>query len=136
MSKYGGSEPLYITPAQFIAEKLCELNAKDDLPIKFWELPEWNKAFRRYINDANKFLKKYTAGVILAAMKDKRLYYMKSLYFPPFEKIAKEYMSKLAREENTPTIINEPAEQVVPPTVFSPTKSGGLSKLRSLEQNA
>ena len=90
-SQYGAG---FISPAQYLTEKLCVRIArlqKKDLPDHFWELPEWNKLFRRHIVEANKLLKNYEINVILAALKDKMVWNMTSFCFPPFKKLLEKY---------------------------------------------
>lgn len=134
MSKYGGESPLYVTPAQYLTELLCERIAKQkghDLPIKFWELPNWSKLFRRHIGEANKILRSHTIHDVLEVLKDKSLNRMQSFRFPPFIKLLSLHskttpnseIEELAREVNI-------HEQTAPPTVFSPANS--LGKLRSI----
>lgn len=105
-SQYGGG---YISPAQYLTEKLCVKIArlqKKDLPDHFWELPEWNKLFRRHVGEANKLLKQYNMNVILAALKDKLVWNMTSFCFPPFKKLLEKYKKILS--EVIPTTIKFP----------------------------
>lgn len=72
-----------ITPAQYIAEVMCERRAKSldtELPDRFWELPEWRKFFVYQVMIANSFVKKYGKSRTLVAIVrkvDKRLWSLK-----------------------------------------------------------
>jgi hypothetical protein len=133
-SRYGGG---WITPAQFLTEQLCIKIAqidKKDLPDKFWELPEWNKIFRRHIVDAHKLLKIYYIQSALAALKDKSLYKIYSFRFPPFITLIKKYQKQFETTEN---IINQniedieeqPIDNTIIRPIFTKNKSS-ISKLR------
>lgn len=68
-SRYGGG---WITPAQFLAEVMCERSAKSsnlDLPPKFWNLPIWKKEFLKQLNLANKLISKYEPSLISKALR-------------------------------------------------------------------
>ena len=87
----------FVHAAQYITEVICEKKAKVDkkeLPIKFWELKEWSKFYKYQITLANKLLKKYSEHVIIAALRDKRMWKTYSLRSPFLESIIKEYKGK------------------------------------------
>jgi hypothetical protein len=68
-SRYGGG---WITPAQFLAEVMCERSAKSnniDLPPKFWNLPTWKKEFLKQLSFANKLISKYEPALISKALR-------------------------------------------------------------------
>lgn len=70
-----------VTAAQYLTECLCWLVAKQEkkeLPEKFWNQPYWNKFFRRQVGLANKLLKDYDVEVVISALKDRRLWNLKS----------------------------------------------------------
>lgn len=70
-SRHGGG---WITPAQFLAEVMCERTAKEnleELPIKFWNKPRWKKEFFKQLNLANTILKDHDAAVVSKALKSK-----------------------------------------------------------------
>lgn len=131
-SQYGAG---FISPAQYLTEKLCVKIArlqKRDLPDHFWELPEWNKLFRRHIVEANKLLKKYNTSVILLAMKDKLVWNMTSFCFPPFKKLLEKY-----KNIEQPTILELPIkdsleDKIVDSMRPSFGKSTSISKLKGL----
>lgn len=68
-SKYGGG---YITPAQYIVERICEHKANQDntgLPYKFWNTKKWRGFFRSQMTIANGLLKLYSPEAIVAALR-------------------------------------------------------------------
>jgi hypothetical protein len=124
-SNYGGGN---ISAAQYITEQICSNISKkrqSELPQKFWNLPEWNKIFRGQIPAANKLLKFYPYQVIVATLRDKRLWWLESLrakqLLPILDEYLKEYQSKqgqikediveekqvIARPIGKPNIINK-----------------------------
>ena len=73
-SKY--SPGAWVTPAQYIVELVCEQSAnhsRKDLPIKFWNDPEWAGFFRSQTRKSNQLVKKYNYSVIISCIKKKRL---------------------------------------------------------------
>lgn len=81
-SKYPSiySKNKYVTSAQFITELLCQRHAyyeNNDLPKQFWELPRWKAEFVKKVTHVNRLLEKYSAEVIIKALRDpqgRRLY--------------------------------------------------------------
>jgi len=70
-SRHGGG---WITPAQFLAEVMCERTAKEnleELPIKFWNKPRWKKEFFKQLNLANIILKDHDAAIVSKALRSK-----------------------------------------------------------------
>lgn len=87
----------YVHAAQYVTELICEKKAKVDkkeLPIKFWELDEWNKYYKYQIMLANRLIKKFGESVVIAALNDKRMWKTYSLRSPFLETVLKEYKSK------------------------------------------
>lgn len=73
-SKYKTSYKIetWVAPSQYIAELVCESDAKTRgtvLPYEFWNHPEWTKVFRYQVTLAAKLLKKYSARQLIAAIK-------------------------------------------------------------------
>lgn len=72
-SKYRADDE--ITPAQYLAEFICERIAKKDktsLFSKFWNDPKWKKVFVAQIIHANKLLKDFTCLEIINALNSYR----------------------------------------------------------------
>lgn len=62
----------YITPAQYLAEIMCERIARRDgkqLPFRFWQTDNWKKTFQLQAIQANKWLKDYPMAVIFAGLR-------------------------------------------------------------------
>jgi len=94
-SRYSPSK--FVEAHQFIIELICEKNAaihNRDLPIKFWQLPEWSSFFRSQLRRCQQLLKKYDADSIIKALKDKRTKKTYSLYGSWLEKVIAEYYNK------------------------------------------
>lgn len=65
----------WVTPAQYLAEILCERRAvslQTTLPQKFWELDVWNKFYTYQIRLVNALLKIHSYKKILAALNKKQ----------------------------------------------------------------
>lgn len=73
-SKYKTSYKIdtWVAPSQYIAELVCESDAKTRgtvLPYEFWNHSDWSKVFRYQVTLAAKLLKKYSARQLIAAIK-------------------------------------------------------------------
>ena len=71
------SPAAWVTAAQYIIELVCERQAaknKVDLPLQFWNLPEWSKEFASQTRATNRLLKKYDAKAIINAIKMKGIW--------------------------------------------------------------
>lgn len=93
-SYYGAG---FITAAQYIVEVLCTMVAARDkmtLGNQFWKTDKWAKFFRGQVPAAKTLLKKYDEKIILAALKDKRLYGLNSLRAKWILSILEEYKNK------------------------------------------
>lgn len=135
-SKYGGG---YVSPAQYIAEMVCERIAKKnkkDLPIKFWSTAAWKRSFLTNVLAANSLLKLYQPKAIIAALR--KAYNVYSLRAPWLDDLFKEEQEKLDNlktVEDTPS--PSPADVVVSteekPRESFTTKESPLKKLRGLD---
>jgi hypothetical protein len=98
LSSYGGG---YIRADQWVTEKLCALIAKkqgSELPDKFWNLPNWKSIFRRQVQMASSLLIIYDADAISYALRDKRLYNVRSFgafSYSGFSKILDEHQQRI-----------------------------------------
>lgn len=75
----------FVTAAQYIIELACERQAqylKKDLPIKFWNLPEWRFTFIKQLRRAHSLLKKYPEKAIIRAITNNNI---RSLLVPWLE---------------------------------------------------
>lgn len=63
----------YVTASQYIIEFICERQAafeRKELPIKFWDIPEWRDIFKKYLRKVNGLLKIYPERAILNVLKN------------------------------------------------------------------
>jgi hypothetical protein len=92
----------WVTAAQYICELVCEVKARKDkttLPVKFWDLKEWNKFYRWQIKVANQLLEKFPAEAIIKALKDKKCFYVYSLNAPQVRKLAEKYKLEIESKQ-------------------------------------
>jgi hypothetical protein len=78
-SNYGGD---WVTAPQYIVECLCVLIAKQEkkgLDDRFWKHEPWNSIFRRQVPLAVSLLNEYPPEVVLATLRDRRCWKVKSL---------------------------------------------------------
>jgi hypothetical protein len=63
----------FCTPAQYIAEIVCQKQAKHEklgtLPYKFWNLPKWKKIYIRQVSLANNLIKEYGEEPVIKFIK-------------------------------------------------------------------
>lgn len=65
----------YVTGAQYVIELACEQLArkqKKDLPIRFWNLPEWSLIFKAQLKAVHILLKKYSIKAIIKVVQEKK----------------------------------------------------------------
>jgi len=65
----------YVTGAQYVIELACEQRArkeKKDLPIRFWNLPEWSLIFKAQLKAVHILLKKYSIKAIIKVVQEKK----------------------------------------------------------------
>ena len=88
-----------ITAAQYILDLVCERKAKSqnkELPIHFWNLPEWQKFFKMQLRRVHALLKKYDASAIIAAInKCYKLWSILPAWFEEKVKIEQEILKKM-----------------------------------------
>ncbi len=104
-SKYSPGKE--ITPLQYICELICEKNAqqtKRELPVKFWEQPQWKQFYRSQTNLAKKLLDNYSDSAIIKALRDKRTSKIYSLGAPWLLPVIKEYQLKIEKEVKKPIV--------------------------------
>jgi hypothetical protein len=68
----------WVTAAQYIIELVCERQARNkkkaDLPVRFWNLPEWQKEFVSQTRATHRLLKKYEPQAIISAVKQRNIW--------------------------------------------------------------
>jgi len=87
----------FVHGAQYVTELICEKKAKvekKELPLKFWDLPDWNKYYKYQIMLANRLVKKYGESAVIATLNDKRTWKTYSLRAPLLVPILEEYKEK------------------------------------------
>ncbi len=70
-SKYAPG--IFITELQYIVELICERRAKSlnkDLPVKFWNLPEWASYYKSELRFTAKLIDKYTGKCIQVMLRN------------------------------------------------------------------
>lgn len=86
LSKYSNGKE--VTPAQYLAEFICERIAKikkKDLHYRFWLSKEWEKEYKGQISAANKLISKYDIKIILQALKSpsgSKIYSLRAPHLP------------------------------------------------------
>ena len=97
-SRYAES---YVSAAQYITEIICERKSamsKQDLPVRFWQLKEWQKYFRFQIKTANALLKKYHEKAVVKALLDPRGERIGSLNNPNLIPLIEEFQKQVEIE--------------------------------------
>lgn len=93
-SKYSPNS--WVTGPQYILELICERKAgrdKIDLPIKFWNLPEWAGYYKSQLRVCHKLVKKYNEKAIINMLTEKKTCFslrpkwVESLILNEYEKI-------------------------------------------------
>lgn len=128
-SRHGGG---WITPAQFLAELMCERFAKkngQDIPPKFWYKEPWKKEFFKQLSIANRLLEKYDPAIISKALRSPEGKKIFSLGAPWLKKLI-DYEEYKFKEVN----IEKIEESKVLPTKQSfIIKKSTISKLKDIE---
>ncbi len=121
----------WVSFTQYITELVCEkkaLSEGKDLPIKFWEIKEWNSYYKYQITLAAKLAKTYSETAIIKAINE--CYKLTSLRSPILKSII---------EKNEKAISNQPEEKPLEyefkeDAVFKEVKrKTNLSKLKDLD---
>lgn len=116
----------WVTAAQYIIELVCERKAhieQRDLPIRFWNSPEWQQYFKMQLRKCHALLKQYDEKAIIRALKDKKASRTYSLHAPWLLPIIEEHqktvlaekknseMASLQKPTNRQTIHSKPRER-------------------------
>lgn len=97
-SKYSPGKT--VSEMQYIIEIVCERNAAQtgrELPVKFWDLPEWAQFYKSQLRQCQKLLKTFSSEAILKGIRDRRAQKVYSLFAPWLPGIISEYQVKLNR---------------------------------------
>lgn len=132
-SKYGGG---WVTPAQIIAELMCERMARtkgQTLNPKFWKEKEWKNTFLWQLKEANKLLKLYSPKAVSSAVRSPEGRKFLSLSNPTLQELIKKEDTKYKQQISSISeekIIKAP-EKI--DFVKKQEKPNILSKLRSID---
>jgi len=132
-SKYQSrySPDAYVTAAQYIIELVCEKKAKFDkteLPIKFWNLPQWSGFFRRNLRKVHALLKQFDERAIIRALNLPQFNNSYSIFTDRFMGLVEQEQGKLDQKSeietiqtpiNRDTIDSKPRPQVVKDTLLT-----------------
>lgn len=136
-SLYGGG---FVTPAQILAEIMCERMAKrngDALPLKFWTVcDKWNKSFRWQLAEANKLLKVFHESVVSRVLRSNEGKFFLSLNSPKLrpllEQEQKKYDAEMIRIKNVERV--DTVKDAPAPTTYAGKKSK-LSLLKEIDND-
>ena len=130
-SKYGDS---WITPAQYIIERLCEKKAESEkvhLSVEFWNVPKWANYYKQNLRKVYSLLKHYSDKAILNALNSKEMSNRYSIFTPFAENIIKREQKILDTQKasshvniNRNTLNSKPRQT---------NKETALSKLKDLD---
>lgn len=94
----------WVTAAQYIIELVCEQRArfdKKDLPVKFWNLPEWEKFYKSQLRACHRLLKQYDERAIINVIKEKKIRTLMPKWIEPV--IAQEHKNIQAKKSQRTT---------------------------------
>ena len=134
LSSYGGG---YVRADQWVTEKLCALIAKkqgSELPDKFWNLPKWTSIFRRQVQMASSLLLIYDAEAVSSALRDKRLYNVRSFgafSYKGFSKVLDEHQARIDAESKEEEVQLETRSTTKIPKLHK--RDNKLSRLKSID---
>jgi hypothetical protein len=103
-----------VTAAQYLAESMCEREARDKkiiLPQKFWEDKKWAKAFRRHITQVNKLLKEFPDQAIISAFHSKKAEDVFSFANKKFFWIVREHAKRMEKWSDKVTEVPEQTDK-------------------------
>jgi hypothetical protein len=134
-SSYGAG---YIRADQWVTEKLCALMAKksgSELPDKFWNLTKWKSVFRRQVQLASSLLIMYDAEAVSRALRDKRMYSLRSFAaFSTvnfFSSVLDEYQAEHDSKNNSEEVELTPKSTTSLPRLHE--KENKLSRLKKID---
>jgi len=135
----------YVTPAQYLIERVAEKQAKRDkvdLCRYFWKQDKWAKFFREQVRAANSLLKKYDHVAIARAIKHPDLWWLCSLRAKQLIPYIEQETKKLELERQR---LDQKAAELLdspPPEAYNavdalsphPKTEGILSRLKKLDE--
>ena len=131
-SRYGGG---WLSASQYITECLCFLIARQEkkqLCDRFWQHAPWDHVFRNQIPAANTLLEEFPAQVVIAMLRDRRCWKLKSLRARSiFNHVLREKMNEYKAKESAPKVLMEKTETV---QANRPQRIAGKKSIISLLQ--
>lgn len=125
----------FVSGPQYIIELLCEAKArreKKDLPVKFWNLPEWSTYYKAQLRCVYALLKKYDEQALINTLRNnKHIFSLRPDFVKPL--IDDEQLKVLAKKNKPKIQIQEPINTNVETTVRPKHKKNILDKLEELD---
>jgi len=112
-SRYASLQVKLVTAPQYIIELICEHRAKflkTELPIKFWNQPEWAAFFKRNLRQVYKALKSYDPDAIIAALNDPEGLYKWALNTKKFIALMNKHQAIINRRKES--VASQPAPDI------------------------
>lgn len=135
-SRYGGGN---VTAAQYITECLCWLIARQDKKVlvdQFWKHAPWDHIFRNQIPAANALIQEYHPNVVIAMLRDKRCWKLRSLRARSiFEHVLREKAAEQLVKDSAPVVLMEKTETVQQPRKRVTTRKSLMTLLRESEKS-
>ncbi len=135
-SKYSPNQ--YVTEAQFIIELICEKKAKFDnveLPIKFWNLPQWSMFFKRNLRRVHKLLKEYNGKAMLNALNLPEFNNSYSVFTDRFIELVVKEQAKLDIKKDLPKSLIKINRKTIDGKLRLPQTSNTIIDLLDREYN-
>lgn len=131
----------WITPAQRLAELMCERMAKKDgatLPWQFWNEPAWKKPFLAQLRFANQVLRAYPYQAVFAVLESRqgaKVYSLGAKWLDAefAKEAAKLRMFELSVESDTPQDCPMEPDKPTPKQPRRPKTQSLISRLQDLE---
>jgi hypothetical protein len=104
---------------------------KKDLPILFWNLPEWSALYKGQLRITYALLKKYSVKAIVQVVQDKKIDNLRPKWVEPLIKQAQAILNTVKVKENVSAKVTEcrSKEVVIPTQRVKQTKLGKLMEL-------
>jgi hypothetical protein len=124
----------FVTEAQYIIELVCERLAqkqKKDLPVRFWNLPEWKLIFAGQLRATHALLKKYSAKAIINIIKEKKIDNIRTKWVEPMIAQEQIILNTLKTKENVSDAVEKvrAQEMKLPEKQVKKTRLGALMEL-------
>ncbi len=104
-SRYSPSK--FVREDQYIIELVCENKAKSlgkDLPVKFWQLPEWSGFFRSQLRTCKGLLQNYQSEAVIRALKETKCYSLSAKWLLPIINKHQTELNKIPIKKELPDV--------------------------------